>query len=146
LFGQVHTYIHIFNCASLSLQYQLLVDVHTHAKKRTPEFEPRNFFGQLLHIFVVDIPEPLQRLQRDNEVEAPGEEDADSQQTQWIYAVIRSVKIIETDSFGINYYEEMGEKEIVDLEMVQCVVGRIRDRDRWAIVDRSRSSALLEMN
>jgi hypothetical protein len=128
------------------LKYQLLIDIHAHAKKRRPVFEPRNFFGQLLRIFIVDIPEPLQGLQRADRAEAPDEEDADVQQTQWIYAVIRSVKIIDTDSFGINYYEEMGEIEIVDLEMVQCVVGRIRDRNRWAIVDRSKSSALLQLN
>jgi len=80
------------------------------------------------------------------EAEELDEEGADLQPTQWIYAVIRSVKISETDGFGINYYEEMGETEIVDLEMVQCVVGRIRDRNRWAIVDRSRSSVQLESN
>jgi hypothetical protein len=131
-------YTHLITLSSFSLffKYQLLVDKYAHVKRKKPEFELRNFFGQLLRIFVVDVPVPLQGLQGAEGAEEPDEEDA-VQPTQWIYAVIRSVKITETDSFSINYYEEMGEIEIVDLEMIQCVIGRIRDRNRWAIVDRS---------
>jgi hypothetical protein len=125
------------------LQYQLLVDIYAHAKRKEPQFELRKFFGQLLRVFVVDIPAELQGVEGAEELD---EEDANLQPTQWIYAVIRSVKISETDGFDIDYYEEMGEIEIVDLEMVQCVVGRIRDRNRWAIIDRSRSSAQLQLN
>jgi hypothetical protein len=121
------------------LQYQLLVDIYAHAKRKESKFEPRNFFGQLLRVFVVDIPATLRGA------EELDEEDADLQPTQWIYAVIRSVKISETDGFDIDYYTEMGEIEIVDLEMVQCVIGRIRDRNCWAIVDRSKSSVQLQL-
>jgi hypothetical protein len=127
------------------LQYQLLVDIHARVKRKRPEFEPRIFFGQLLRVFVVEIPEALQEAEQAEE--ESDKEDANLRATQWIYAVIRSVKILETDAFGTNYYEEMAEIEIVDLEMVQCVIGRIRDRNRWAIVDRStRSSAQLQLN
>jgi hypothetical protein len=125
------------------LQYQLLVDIYAHVQRKKSKFELRNLFGQLLRVFVVDIPEALRGAEGAEELD---EEGADLQPTQWIYAVIRSVKISEMDSFGINYYEETGEIEIVDLEMVQCVVGRIRDRNRWAIVDRSRSSVQLLLN
>ncbi|KIL60634.1 hypothetical protein M378DRAFT_83455 [Amanita muscaria Koide BX008] len=57
--------------------------------------------------------------------------------THWIYAVIQSVKVSEKDSSGIQYYKELGSIMVIDLNVVQCVVGRIRDRNRWAIVDRS---------
>ena len=125
------------------MQYQLLVDIYAHVQRKKSKFELRNLFGQLLRVFVVDIPEALRGAEGAEELD---EEGADLQPTQWIYTVIRSVKISEMDSFGINYYEETGEIEIVDLEMVQCVVGRIRDRNRWAIVDRSRSSVQLLLN
>jgi hypothetical protein len=128
------------------LQYQLLVDIYAHVQRKKPKFEQRTFFGQLLRVFVVDIPEALAALQGAEGAEELDKEGADLQPTHWIYAVIRSVKISETDGFDIKYYEEMGEIEIVDLEMVQCVVGRIRDRNRWAIIDRSRSSAQLQLN
>ena len=37
----------------------------------------------------------------------------------------------------IYYYEEFGADEVVDLETIQCVVGRIKDRGKWALIDRS---------
>ena len=42
---------------------------------------------------------------------------------------------------GIYYYEEFGVDEVVDLEKVQCVVGRIKDRGKWALIDQSNSMA-----
>ena len=42
---------------------------------------------------------------------------------------------------GIYYYEELSVDEVVDLEKVQCVVGRIKDRGKWALIDWSNSMA-----
>ena len=52
-----------------------------------------------------------------------------------IVVVIQEVKA--TLRNGIYYYKNFGVEEIVDLSTLQCVVGRIRDRDKWAIIDRS---------
>jgi hypothetical protein len=41
----------------------------------------------------------------------------------------------------INYYKDLGPKEFVDLNQIKCVVGRIMDRGRWAIVDRNKPLA-----
>jgi hypothetical protein len=54
--------------------------------------------------------------------------------TTTILAVIQSV--IPTLENNIYYYKELGVIE-VDLTTVECVVGRIWDQGRWAIVDRS---------
>ena len=61
-----------------------------------------------------------------------------------IYAAIRQAKISKPskDNFRIDYYEELGRLDIVDLNQVKCVVGRIRDRNKWAIIDRSGSKPL----
>ena len=103
-----------------------------------------DFFGQLLRIFVIDVPDSLQAADNsdknedeDEDTSATGREHVDLCQKQWVYAVIHLIKVIEMDSFGINYYEEMGPIEVVDLNMIQCVVGQIHDRGRWAIIDRS---------
>jgi hypothetical protein len=121
----------------------------------------RDFFGQLLRIFVVDIPESLQEAERNLNSQENGEPEddrtgADSSgeegspiglcPNQWIYAVMRSVKIDEVDTYGINYYQEMGPLEVVDINTIQCVVGRIQDRKRWAIVDRSGFLAQLQLD
>jgi hypothetical protein len=52
-----------------------------------------------------------------------------------ILAVIQQVKATLRD--GLYYYKDFGADEVVDLNMVQCVVGRVKDRSEWTIVDRS---------
>ena len=52
-----------------------------------------------------------------------------------IVALIREVKA--TLRNGIYYYKNFGVDEVVDLNALQCVVGRIWDRDEWAVIDRS---------
>ena len=81
----------------------------------------QNFFGQLNRILLLELP-TAQRLKLD-------------EPTTVIVAVIREAKA--TLKNGIYYYKNMGVEEVVDLSTLQCVVGRIWDRDEWAIIDRS---------
>lgn len=81
----------------------------------------QNFFGQLNHILILELPS-AQTLNLD-------------EPTTVIVAVIREVKA--TLKNGIYYYKNIGVEEVVDMSALQCVVGRIRDRDEWAIIDRS---------
>ena len=55
--------------------------------------------------------------------------------TTVIVALIREVKA--TLRNGIYYYKNFGADEVVDLNALQCVVGRIQDRDEWAVIDQS---------
>jgi hypothetical protein len=120
---------------SLVLQYQLAVDKFAHLPRRAPEFELQDFFGQILRFVIVDIPHsPV------HDIEA----------NSFIYAFINQVKISEpaTNQWGINYYEDLGPTEFVDLNQVKCVVGRIKDRNKWSIIDRSKllAQAIAEYN
>jgi hypothetical protein len=111
---------------SVVLQYQLAVDKFAHQRHRAPEFELRDFFGQVLRFLVVNIPRsPEHGIEADS----------------YMYAAIRQVKIAEssTDCCRINYYEDLGPVVLVDLNQIKCVVGRIMDRGKWAIIDRSKS-------
>jgi hypothetical protein len=103
-----------------------LVDKFAHQRRRTSEFELRDFYGQLLRLLIINIPE--------------SQNDRVQPQTL-VYALIKSVKLIDSTADGIKYYENFGSMEFVDLNQVKCVVGRIMDRGRWAIVDRSTSFA-----
>jgi hypothetical protein len=118
---------HIFGFSEQSLlQYTQFVDRHARHMRRTPDFEEENFFGQLGRILVLELPStPKLHL---------------AEPTTVIVAVIREVKAKLTD--GIYYYKEFGHDEIVDLESIQCVVGRIQDRGKWAIIDRSDSMVI----
>jgi hypothetical protein len=57
-----------------------------------------------------------------------------------VYAVIRSVKLLLPNT-GIPRHEQLRAIEVVDIDNVQCLVGRIRDRGAWSIVDRGSSFA-----
>lgn len=104
-----------------SHQYAQLVDRYARQRRRTPEFELQHFFGQLKRLLVLELPTaPQLKL---------------ANPTTIILAVIRTVKA--TLDNNIHYYTEFGIDEVVDLTTVQCVVGRIHDRGRWAIIDRS---------
>jgi hypothetical protein len=50
-------------------------------------------------------------------------------------ALVQEVKTTSKD--GIYSYKEFGVEEVVDLDTVQYVIGRVKDRGEWAIVDRS---------
>jgi len=52
-----------------------------------------------------------------------------------ILALIHEVKATLRD--GIYFYKHFGAEEVVDLKMVQCVIGRVKDRGEWAIIDQS---------
>lgn len=81
----------------------------------------QNFFGQLCRILLLEMPS-AQRLNLD-------------EPTTVILALIREVKA--TLREDIYYYKDFGVEEVVDMKTVQCVVGRVKDRGEWAIVDRS---------
>jgi hypothetical protein len=116
---------HICSEQSL-LQYTQFVDRHARHMRKTPDFEEQNFFGQLGRILLLELPSaPKLHL---------------AEPTTVIVAVIREVKAKLRD--GIYYYKELGLDEVVDLETIQCVVGRIQDRGKWALIDRSDSMAI----
>jgi hypothetical protein len=116
------TYIYIY-----SIQYQLAVDKFAHRPRQAPQFELQNFFGQVLRFIVVKIP-----LSLDNGIEAQS----------LVYAVIDEIKVqgSGTNFYG-RFYQATGPIVFIDLNQVQCVIGRILDRGKWAIVDRSTSVA-----
>jgi len=58
-----------------------------------------------------------------------------------ILAVIQTCNIERHDSLDMHYYKRQGAIEVVDITSVQCLVGRIKDQDWWAIIDRSGSLA-----
>jgi hypothetical protein len=107
-------------------QYQLAIDRYAHQRNRTPEFELQDFFGQILRFLIINIPpSPKHSIEAES----------------FIYAAIHEVRISEpaTDRCRINFYQHMGPTVLVDLNQVKCVVGRIWDRNKWAIIDRSGS-------
>jgi hypothetical protein len=115
--------------ADWKLQYQMLVDKHARQARRPPKYELRTFFGQLQHIFLIRFPATI-CVDLGLDVGAV-----------IILAVIKTCVLDNPDTqlqgLDINFYSLEGAAHVIDVTSVQCLVGRIRDRNRWAIVDRS---------
>jgi hypothetical protein len=94
--------------------------------RKTPDFEEKNCFGQLNCILLLELP--------------PEPRFALAEPTTLILALLHEVKVTLRD--GIYSYKEFGVEEVVDLNTVQCVVGRVKDRGEWSIIDQSDSMVL----
>jgi len=95
------------------------VDRHARCRGKTPDFKEKVFFAQLNHILVLELP-PAPQLDLTEPITL-------------ILALIQEVNVTLRD--GIYSYKEFGAEEVVDLKTVQCVVGRVKDRGEWAIID-----------
>jgi hypothetical protein len=54
-----------------------------------------------------------------------------------IFAAIASVKPIAKNELNMRYYKQLGPIEVVDVNSIQCVVGRVFDRGVWALIERN---------
>ena len=110
----------------------MLVDRYTRHARHKPEYILQTFYGQLQHIFVIHFPSACPELGLNNI-------------TTIILASIRSCVLDNTDSLleklDIRFYTTDGPVHVIDITSLQCLVGRIRDHKRWAIIDRSRTLA-----
>ncbi|KAH9921953.1 uncharacterized protein BXZ73DRAFT_51623, partial [Epithele typhae] len=107
------------------VRYELNVDRNRSFANRPIDLEERTYFGQLQHVLVVNIgaiPSAVPPVPA----------------TTLLLGVIKMCKIEEKHpSLDIHYYKDLGRTHIVDMSTVQCVVGRVSDRGRHGIIDRS---------
>jgi hypothetical protein len=110
----------------------MLVDKYARQARRRPEYELQTFFGQLQHIYLIQFPTACRDLRID-------------QASTIILASIRTCilndSVPQLEHLGIKHYSAEGAVHVIDITSLQCLVGRIRDRNRWAIIDRSGSLA-----
>ena len=111
-------------------QYELLVDKHARQMHRRSEYELRTFYGQLQHVYAIRLSAPCQDLRLDAPITI-------------MLAAIRNCVVDEGDRqlhvLDIQYYSSEGALHVVDVTSIQCLVGQIRDRNKWALIDRSGS-------
>jgi hypothetical protein len=102
------------------------VDKKARFRKMASVFEKRTFYGQLLRVVVIDVPaSPLLKTSRAETV---------------LLAIVRSIKAERCSSNNTTFYKNLGSIYAIDLNTVECVVGRVHDRNRWTIVDRAPNS------
>lgn len=134
--GRDATYIRVSTAASpmhfrvltyLSVQYELFVDRYARFRNIESDFTPRMFYGQLQHILVV----PVTALPSVNQ---PA--------TTLVLGVIRACHIeSHHPSLDIHFYSREGVLEVVDVTTIHGLIGRIKDRDEWATIERGGAKA-----
>lgn len=95
-------------------------------------FKATEYFGQLKSILAIEIP--------------PGIISPIIQPKTLILAIIGTRDTTTETPLKIPYYTEPKSATVstVDMATLMCLVGRIEDRGRWAIVDRSGELARAE--
>lgn len=103
----------------------MLVDRNARFRNLPVDEQARKFYGQLLHVLVV----PLAALPS---VGQPA--------TTLVLGIIRA-HAIETDhqTLNIHYYpaSSQGYIDVVDICTIECLIGRVKDGNQWATIDRS---------
>jgi hypothetical protein len=84
------------------------------------------FFGELQRIIKIDVP-------------ATSQLNLEEPQTLF-FAIVKQCNATKSRE-GFWEYVKLGGLEAVDIGLIQCVVGRIFDRGKWVIIDRSGARA-----
>ena len=115
------------------LKYEMLVDIFEHQKHHKPKFQLQTFYGQLQHLFVINF----------NTTTCISLNLDDSKTV--ILAAVQTCDIdinnTALECLDIHYYSWTGALHFVDANNIQCLVGRVKDGNRWEIIDRSGSLA-----
>ena len=93
-----------------------------------PEYTLQIFYGQLQHLFVIQFESACPRL----ELNVP----------TVILTAIRTCVIEDSNTLlvqalDIHDYMKEGALHVVEVTSVQCLVGRVKDKTEWSILDQS---------
>ncbi|TFK82780.1 hypothetical protein K466DRAFT_499707 [Polyporus arcularius HHB13444] len=106
------------------VRYEALVDRNARHRNAAVQLQRATFYGRLEHVLAVYCPPILGSSLRTSETV--------------LFAVVRTCDIEEThSSLDIHYYSKETTLDVLDITTIQCLVGRIRDRGRCAIIDHS---------
>ena len=120
------SFVYIFHLPTFNLlysKYQLLVDKNAQLANTEPLFIPETFYGQLQHIFIINMPAAQQLGIPKPEI--------------LILGTILTCNIEEQNDPDMHYYKTHGRTEVVDITTVQCLVDHVKNCGSWAIIDRS---------
>ena len=111
-------------------KYECLVDRNTD-NDEPEDFTQQTFFGELQRVVRLD-------LQKSPEIHQPQDETL-------LLAHIKTCNATENDDGFWEYSTMKSSPHFVDLTTISCVVGRVFDRGLWSLIDRSGSTAHVEM-
>ncbi|KAF8874341.1 hypothetical protein BD779DRAFT_1476550 [Infundibulicybe gibba] len=113
------------------VKYTLEVDRNMCYRNRPVDFEKRSYYGQVIHFLVLSLPSTCPFVPADPTCTA-------GRPSSLILAAITPIKPMTQSANGLRMpsYTELGPIEVVDASTIDCVVGRVKDRHTWTIIER----------
>jgi hypothetical protein len=114
-------------CSLIEMKYELLVDRNASQRNVLVELHQVSHYGRLEHLLVLPL-EPHTLLNGSN---VPW--------TLLLALILETKPVVEhTHHYTVVWYDgTLGSGEVVDARTIQCSVGRVRDDNRFWIIDRS---------
>ncbi|KAG8742494.1 hypothetical protein FRC10_001328 [Ceratobasidium sp. 414] len=109
------------------VRYELLVDRLAHRRNAPEDLVRKSHYGRVQHIFRLRLPPKV-----------PGNPGNKSRTLLLALIYEAKTKVQSTYDYEVvSYSGELSKGEIVDVATIQCVVGRVFDRNEWWIIDRT---------
>src|ERR1700683_2970784 len=112
----------------------MLVNIFEWQKHCKPKFQLQKFYGQLQHLFVINF-------NATTFIELNLDDDSKTVILAAVQTCDLDVNNTAPEGLDIHYYSRTGGLHFVDATSIQCLVGRVKDGNRWAIIDQSGSLA-----
>ncbi|KAF8869327.1 hypothetical protein BD779DRAFT_1398585, partial [Infundibulicybe gibba] len=111
------------------VKYTLEVDRNARYRNRPVALEERSYYGQVNHFVVLSLPSTCPFIQANptHAAERP---------SSVIMAAIAPIKQPSVNELGMSSYTALEPIKIVDVSTIKCVVGRVKDRNTWTIIER----------
>jgi hypothetical protein len=108
-------------------KYEQMVDTLAHRRRADEDLDQTSCYGQLRHVFRLDLP-PKTIVNKASDPKV------------LLLALVYEAPIQRDYSFEysvISYSGELSSGEVIDASTIACAVGRVKDKKRWWIIDRS---------
>ena len=93
--------------------------------RQLPSFKWKTFFGELQRVVALDVPRSKELHLSDLET--------------IVLALVRTCDA-EKGEDGLWRYTRFRNRELVDLTAIRCLVGRVRDGEKWVMIDRNKKT------
>jgi hypothetical protein len=110
---------------SFTQQYEQLIDKNKNYQNLPVDLELKMFFGQLLYIVVIPIPQSRELQMTESKT--------------LCLVVIQQVHLLSNShpALLIPSYLQTGALDPIDIKFIQYIVSHVKDKGKWSLVDYS---------
>jgi hypothetical protein len=117
------------------MQYNVQLDLNANNRNAPVKLVWTTFYGRLLQILAFSLPS-----------NCPFQDATATPLTHVLALIAPTPPTKHRNRLGMKFYsgDKLQNPKIIDLACIQCVIGRVKDRGMWAVIDRGELGKLLE--